>query len=450
MRPSTDAMAVLAVDSYVDPRSRGDDETINVDGHKFRAIKHFSEPSGYQGTVYQDEVTGYLVVAHRGTEFDKQLVKDGIVTDLGMVLVGANAQVDDAMVTTAWAVQMAEELAGDCGEIPLAVTGHSLGGTLAQITAYRYGLKGETFDSYGAAGLVADMREGGSQIINHVRATDFVSAASRHVGEVRIYAAFRDIHALESAGYANDDRRFTDLRNPLAVVAGVGVEAHYSRNFLPENDLNIGGSIVSAENSMRYEQYKPMIEKYRSDVAAIHNAFALPRNIVDDAVDRARNVLTGRDMQEQPVPLRETGCALPAAVDARDPAHPDHALYTQIHQGMKAVDASLERVPDAATERASARLFAEAKAGGLTRADHVLMSTGSVTNAAGPNLFVVQGALNDPAHLRVQVPSAEAVATAVEQSFERAAALEQKQAVQQSQQSQQVQQQEQSAPRLSM
>ena len=78
-------------------------------------------------------------------------------------------------------------------------------------------------------------------IVNHVRATDFVSAASGHVGEVRLYAAPQDVQALQRAGYANDGRRFSDLRNPLQVMADVGVQAHYSRNFLPDNDLDIGG-----------------------------------------------------------------------------------------------------------------------------------------------------------------------------------------------------------------
>lgn len=417
----TSTNAKLAADVYEAEQPRQDLEIFDLDGQKFKVISRFDDRSGYQGVLYQSMDSGELILAHRGTEFDKQLVKDGIVADGGMVLVGANRQAGAAMKATEFALEYAKSNAEACGPLALSVTGHSLGGTLAQITAYRYGLRGETFDAYGAAGLTTDMREGGSQIINHVRATDFVSAASRHVGEVRVYAAEKDIRALALAGYANDDRRFTDLRNPLAVVAGVGVEAHYSRNFLPDNDLNIGGSIVSAENAARYEQHKPMIDKYRADVAAMHNTLALPRNIVDGVVDGTRNVFTGREMQEQAAALRQTACAPPASFDARNPAHPDNALYTQIHEGMKGVDASLGRVPDTATDRASARLFAEAKAGGITRADHVLMSTGGDAHATGQNLFVVQGALKDPAHLRVQVPSSEAVATPVEQSFERVA-----------------------------
>ncbi|WP_305806600.1 XVIPCD domain-containing protein [Stenotrophomonas sp. YIM B06876] len=120
----------------------------------------------------------------------------------------------------------------------------------------------------------------------------------------------------------------------------------------------------------------------------------------------------------------------------------------RFHAGMQRVDASLGRVPDEATDRASARLFAEAKTGGIIRADHGLMSTGAATNARGSNLFIVQGALNDPAHLRVQVPSAEAITTPVEQSFERAAAHGHAQARQEEQQH--VRQQEPHGPRYSM
>jgi pimeloyl-ACP methyl ester carboxylesterase len=299
----------LAVDVYEAAKPRQEEEWFDLDGHRIKVVRRFDDESGYQGVLYESLQTGELILAHRGTEFDKQLVKDGLIADGGMVMFGANSQAKAAMNATEFALEYAKNNAEACGAMPLSVVGHSLGGTLAQITAYRYGLRGETFNAYGAAGLTADLHEGGSQIINHVRATDFVSAASRHVGEVRVYAAQKDIQALELAGYANDDRRFTDLRNPLAVVAGVGVEAHYSRNFLADNDLGIGGSITGAENAARYEQYKPMIDKYRADVATLHNTLALPRNVVDGVVDRARNVFAGRDMQEQPAALRQTGCA---------------------------------------------------------------------------------------------------------------------------------------------
>lgn len=436
----TTTHAMLAVDSYEGGEPRVEDQDVFVGDQKFKVVKRFDDRSGYQGILYENVGSGELVLAHRGTEFNRELVKDGILTDTGMVLIGANRQVAAAEAATEFALKYAQDNAESCGPRALTVTGHSLGGTLAQMTAYRYGLRGETFDAYGAAGLTAGMQEGGSQIINHVRATDFVSAASKHVGEVRIYAAEKDVRALEAAGYANDNRRLTDLRNPLAVAIEIGIEAHYSRNFLPENDLQIGGSIVSEQNSARYAQYQPMIDKYRQDVAVIHNTLALPRNVIDAVTDKARQVFTGRDPVEQAASLRQTECAVPLSVDARDPSHPDHALYRQIDDGMRAVDASVGRAPDGLTERATASLFAEAKLSGLGRADHVLMSTGARANVDGSKLFVVQGALNDPAHLRVQVSASEAVATPIEDSFERAAVHEKQQATLELQRAQQHEQ----------
>lgn len=227
----------------------------------------------------------------------------------------------------------------------------------------------------------------------------------------------------------------------------IGIEAHYSRNFLPENDLQIGGSIVSEQNSARYAQYQPMIDKYGQDIGVIHNILALPRNVIDAVTDKARQVFTGRDPVEQAASLRQTGCAVPLAVDARNSSHPDHALYRQIDDGMRAVDASVGRAPDGLTERATASLFAEAKISGLGRADHVLVSNGAAANADGPKLFVVQGALNDPAHLHVQVSATEAAATPIEHSFERVAVHEKQHATQELQR---AQRHEQAAPRVLM
>ncbi|KLB48520.1 lipase, partial [Xanthomonas euvesicatoria] len=54
----------------------------------------------------------------------------------------------------------------------VTVAGHSLGGNLAQVTAHHFGLKGQTFDAYGAVSLDRRIPEGGSDVINHVMAGD--------------------------------------------------------------------------------------------------------------------------------------------------------------------------------------------------------------------------------------------------------------------------------------
>ncbi len=53
-----------------------------------RLSRAFDDESGYQGILYQSLDNGELILAHRGTEFDKQLFKDGFGADGGMVFFG--------------------------------------------------------------------------------------------------------------------------------------------------------------------------------------------------------------------------------------------------------------------------------------------------------------------------------------------------------------------------
>jgi len=424
---STDIHAALSADAYnTYPREKWR-EGVVVSDVRYEILDQVSRPSGYQGTLYRNTETGDMVVAHRGTEFDRELVRDGIIADAGMVIVGVNRQENDALAFTRHAVEIANDMNREqCQASSLTVTGHSLGGTLAQITAYRLGLQGETFDAYGAAGLVADLPEGGTQVINHVRATDFVSAASPHFGELRVYAAAPDIDALRDKGYANDGRVLTDLRNPLGVAFGVGVEAHYSRNFLPGNDL-LGDSVISEANRARYEQYQPMVDKYRNDIGLIHGTLSLPRNAVDGVIDTARDLVRGRQPQDAPASAFVAGqCALPVP-DPRQPGHPDHAMYMQIREGVHGLDASPGGAPDAASDRLSASLLVQARQEGLSRVDHVLRSVQTSDKAEGGNIFAVQGSPADPGHLRTHVDSRSAMSVPVEESFRQIETFNQRQ-----------------------
>jgi hypothetical protein len=60
-----------------------------------------------------------------------------------------------------------------------------------------------------------------------------------------------------------------------------------------------------------------------------------------------------------------------------------------------------------------------ARQNNLDRADHVLLSAQTADSPAGRNVFVVQGEMNDPAHLRASMPTDVAVQTPVEQSLQR-------------------------------
>lgn len=121
--------------------------------------------------------------------------------------------------------------------------------------------------------------------------------------------------------------------------------------------------------------------------------------------------------------------------DPRNPAHPDHRLYRQIEDGVRRIDAVIGRNFDIASERLTMTAFHDAKAAGITSADHVAMNTAGKPQldgsqaAAGTALFVVQGKdPSDPAALRSITDVKQAVERPVEQALQNIERLEQQQA----------------------
>ncbi|WP_333628576.1 hypothetical protein [Stenotrophomonas cyclobalanopsidis] len=113
--------AKLSDACYSSPQldSNRNQKTIDIEGDSFRTVKHVDMPSGYQGSIYQNIKTGEYVVAHRGTEFDRQPLTDGAI-DLGMVTTRFNGQLKDALELT----REAKEIADREGK-EVSVTGHS-------------------------------------------------------------------------------------------------------------------------------------------------------------------------------------------------------------------------------------------------------------------------------------------------------------------------------------
>lgn len=291
--------ADLANDAY---ELHQNEDRITIDGVTYEVLEHVDNAfNGYQGTIYQWIDTGEIVVAHRGTEFGqgvKAALQDGGLADGGMVLARANAQAPDAIELTRRAIGYAEQSASDYGgRIPqVTVTGHSLGGCLAQITAHYFKLKGETFDAYGAVSLNRKIPEGGDLVINHVMAGDPVSAASKHFGQVRIYTTPEEVKNLASVGgYENNQSQFDVRSLSSAVLASLG--SHSMHHF-----LNVNGegkpdrSILADPRALELAaQFAPMIEKYRNDIATARSGVTLgargPMGVVIDGIDHFRGPL---------------------------------------------------------------------------------------------------------------------------------------------------------------
>lgn len=451
MSPRSTDYALLSQNVYHDTPVN---QKVILDGITYRVIAaENNSTTGFQAQAYlrEDVKPNQVVIAFRGTEFDREPVRDGGV-DAGMVLTGVNLQTRDALAFTERVMAEARQDAVDQDAAPpeFSVTGHSLGGTLAEISAARYGLHGETFNAYGAAGLLQGIPAGGNQVIDHVRAGDLVSAASEHFGEVRIYASQQDIDTLSKAGY-RDDSGILSPRNPIKAT---DFDAHAIDNFVPDSKL-LGQSIISPESQARYRAHEGMIDRYRSDVMDIRKGLSATWEVPKEIGERAHEL--GREVaQDMAEAGRAIGHAAHEVADAAkragremakdvgdaahaigdrvsdawntlshpgswfdgdkpaprldDKSHPDHALFQQAREGVHRLDARHERTPDERSDRLAASLTVAARQGGMQRIDDVGLS------ADASRTYAMQGDAHSPFKQVAEVDTQRAVTTSIEES----------------------------------
>ena len=258
---TTQQHADLAADSYNDlavgKDPIGEDKTLKIGGVDYKILYHASNPTtDYQGTVYQAP-NGEIIVAHRGTSS----LKD-VDVDLGMVKNRANMQTPDALALTEWAINEAkrQQRVYDLPQTPtVTLTGHSLGGALTEVSAYKYNLKGETFNGYGAANLDGMPKNAGhGQVTTHVIATDAVSAGGDHFGDVKIYARPQDIAMLGMAGYGKNNP--LEERPKTLAVASAGM-SHSSSFFTGKDSV-----LNDPQAQQRSQNHATAINEYRKDV----------------------------------------------------------------------------------------------------------------------------------------------------------------------------------------
>ncbi len=98
-----------------------------------------------------------------------------------------------------------------------------------------------------------------------------------------------------------------------------------------------------------------------------------------------------------------------AAMD--EPGNPDHALYLGSRNAVERMEAGLGRTYDDNSEKLTRAATVLARQNDFERVDAVALSIDSGRGVrAGENLFVVQGRMDDPAHLRAVMKTDEALA----------------------------------------
>ncbi|WP_157559303.1 lipase [Hydrogenophaga crassostreae] len=291
--------------------------------HRYKILDHADNPrTGYQGTIYQRVDTGEIIVAHRGTEFDREALKDGLLADGGMVFNRSNLQVPDAIELTRKALHLANSQASDFNghPPPVTVTGHSLGGTLAQVTAHHFDLKGETFNAYGAHSLGLRIPEGGNAVTNHVMAGDMVSAGSGHYGQVKVYAEPQEITGLATKGFDNTTHWSDRLRGYSPVNFATGTtphntlgaaislaDSHKMHHFVNTNSAGKPDHSVLNDSAAieRAQTNATAIDEYRGNVRSTRGSLtAVSRNPVETVIDSV-NFIRGPLPPGEPARLEE-------------------------------------------------------------------------------------------------------------------------------------------------
>lgn len=271
MNPSPQTLADAAKKAYADhlPSDVSNDrKPVHFDGQPYTVFGYTADPTtGFHATAYHNKDTNEIIIAYRGTDPDfrhhtRTTAQDAIV-DFTMVKDRVNPQKDAADAFTREMIDKAARHGIDKDRITVA--GHSLGGTLAEIEASRFGLRGVTVNAYGAVDLGYGVPEGGSRVTNYVMAGDVVSAGSRHYGQVVPLASDDDVLALKVGRYL-DAAPGASPPNPFLAMR---LSDHSVTHFPPEPGSN-KASVLDPSMLARYEKNyadnKAAFDRFRHDV----------------------------------------------------------------------------------------------------------------------------------------------------------------------------------------
>ena len=178
--------AFLADKSYKLGDANKGQTITDPNGNRWMVVDTRDTATGYQGALLKNLDTGKYELVSRGTEFDREPIKDG-VADLQMGLGRLPDQIADARAF----LQASLDKIIDDGGTPssdLSLTGHSLGGSITQVLgAENPLLRATAFNPYGTGNLIPEGNH--PNITNHIASSDTVSTlpGSNMVGETLRY-----------------------------------------------------------------------------------------------------------------------------------------------------------------------------------------------------------------------------------------------------------------------
>lgn len=285
MTSSLQERADAANDSYVN-RSQSDlriPKKVQLDGKWYQVFGYANAPvTGFHGTAYKSMAVPHeVIIAYRGTDpglFSGRTFaekKDHAPTTLQDIAVDATMVRDTVNPQKAAADRFTAEMIAKAAQQGIskdriAAAGHSLGGTLAEIEAAKYGLTGSTFNAYGAVGLADGPPQPGCRLTNYRMAGDVVSAANPHIGTVVPLASQEDVQSLRDGRYLDAPVGEPPPNALIAMRLGDHGVGHFHNG--PDNVL---APHRFQEAAQRYADNKAAFDRFSGDVSREHGELSL-------------------------------------------------------------------------------------------------------------------------------------------------------------------------------
>lgn len=285
--------AFLAGKSYKLGDANKGQTFTGFNGSQWLVVDTRDTATGYQGALLKNVATGKYELVSRGTEFDREPIKDG-VADLQMGLGQLPDQVADARAFLKNSQDYIAEKGGNPGS-DLSLTGHSLGGSITQVLgAENPQLRATAFNPYGTGHLIPEGNY--SNITNHIASSDPVSIlpGSNMVGETLRYESpgGHSIAQFVNTSLATQSGVHVDINMPpvqgvdsdpmgtgdgAAIMNAVRVETPLNTNADHTTDYNFADTAGSGRGTVNPDAVTP-------PATVFNPATALPSYSGDNAV----------------------------------------------------------------------------------------------------------------------------------------------------------------------
>ena len=183
--------------------------------------------TGFSATVFKDTSTGEYVIAFRGTELTDM---NDLRSNKQMFFDLENPQFDSARN---FVKEKIAEISFHDPDAKISLTGHSLGGTLAQLIAYENELEALTFNAYGGKDIIkkqssydeSKFNSSQNNVHNFILATDVIAVSSEQYGNTYVIETKTPIvshgikEVLSHINPLNDEKLENIMKKPVDITA---------------------------------------------------------------------------------------------------------------------------------------------------------------------------------------------------------------------------------------